>query len=340
MEVALSAGGSKSLKTKNILIATGSEVTPMPGVPIDETMCVVVAPLAVKQEGSRDCPREVVVQRRQQQQQQQQAQVAQVCCFDDALALHHLAQSCVRSFVSSTGALALKEIPKSLIVIGGGYIGLEMGSVYARLGTEVTVVEFLDNIVPSMVRRHAAFLGVCVWCVGGQPGVTRSRRRTCCLAVLCDARCAGWRGAPQLPEISRKAGAQVQAGHQGECVCVDTLRSHGRWRTHASLLLAAGRALGVKLCRFALGLCRLAQVTKGEVVGGKAELTVEPSKGGAAEKLQADVVLVSIGARRRWLRRGRALQQLWHLGWAGQATARDPWGAGGGHRPGLLSAPG
>jgi dihydrolipoamide dehydrogenase len=41
---------------------------------------------------------------------------------------------------------------RSLIVIGGGYIGLEMGSVYARLGTEVTVVEFLDFVVPSMVR--------------------------------------------------------------------------------------------------------------------------------------------------------------------------------------------
>ena len=39
-----------------------------------------------------------------------------------------------------------------MIVIGGGYIGLEMGSVYARLGTKVTVVEFLDHIVPSMVR--------------------------------------------------------------------------------------------------------------------------------------------------------------------------------------------
>lgn len=54
--------------------------------------------------------------------------------------------------VSSTGALVLKEIPKSLIVIGGGYIGLEMGSVWARLGAKVTVVEFLDKIVPAMVR--------------------------------------------------------------------------------------------------------------------------------------------------------------------------------------------
>ncbi len=53
--------------------------------------------------------------------------------------------------MSSTGALELKEIPKSLIVIGGGYIGLEMGSVWARLGSKVTVVEFLDKIVPNMV---------------------------------------------------------------------------------------------------------------------------------------------------------------------------------------------
>lgn len=58
--------------------------------------------------------------------------------------------------MSSTGALDLKEIPKKLVVIGGGYIGLEMGSVWKRLGSEVLVVEFLDRIVPTMdgeVRR-------------------------------------------------------------------------------------------------------------------------------------------------------------------------------------------
>ena len=54
--------------------------------------------------------------------------------------------------VSSTGALALSEVPKTMVVIGAGYIGLEMGSVYSRLGSEVTVVEFLDFIVPTMVR--------------------------------------------------------------------------------------------------------------------------------------------------------------------------------------------
>ena len=52
--------------------------------------------------------------------------------------------------VDSTGALSLKEIPKSMIVVGGGYIGLEMGSVWGRLGTDVTVVEYLDRIVPAM----------------------------------------------------------------------------------------------------------------------------------------------------------------------------------------------
>ncbi len=52
--------------------------------------------------------------------------------------------------VSSTGALALTKIPKRMVVIGAGVIGLEMGSVYARLGTEVTVVEYLDHITPGM----------------------------------------------------------------------------------------------------------------------------------------------------------------------------------------------
>ncbi|CAI0467588.1 unnamed protein product [Linum tenue] len=59
--------------------------------------------------------------------------------------------------VSSTGALSLKQIPKKLIVIGAGYIGLEMGSVWARLGSEVTVVEFAPDIVPTMdseIRRQ------------------------------------------------------------------------------------------------------------------------------------------------------------------------------------------
>ncbi|EPS63626.1 dihydrolipoyl dehydrogenase, partial [Genlisea aurea] len=52
--------------------------------------------------------------------------------------------------VSSTGALSLKDVPKKLVVIGAGYIGLEMGSVWGRLGSEVTVVEFAPDIVPAM----------------------------------------------------------------------------------------------------------------------------------------------------------------------------------------------
>jgi len=52
--------------------------------------------------------------------------------------------------VSSTGALSFNKVPKKLIIIGGGYIGLEMGSVWKRLGSNVTVVEFLDHIIPGM----------------------------------------------------------------------------------------------------------------------------------------------------------------------------------------------
>ena len=76
---------------KNIVIATGSESTPLPGVPVDE-----------------------------------------------------------KRIVTSTGALELNEVPKHLVVIGAGVIGLELGSVWRRLGANVTVVEFLDRIVPTL----------------------------------------------------------------------------------------------------------------------------------------------------------------------------------------------
>lgn len=98
VEVAGQGGEKTTLEAKNILIATGSEVTPLPGVPVDE-----------------------------------------------------------ERIVSSTGALSLKEVPRDMVVIGGGYIGLEMGSVYQRLGAQVTVVEFSDAIVPTMdaeIRRN------------------------------------------------------------------------------------------------------------------------------------------------------------------------------------------
>jgi len=80
-----------SYATKSIIIATGSESVPLPGVTVDE-----------------------------------------------------------KRIVTSTGALELETVPGHLIVVGGGYIGLELGSVWHRLGAEVTVVEFLDRIVPGM----------------------------------------------------------------------------------------------------------------------------------------------------------------------------------------------
>lgn len=60
----------------------------------------------------------------------------------------YVSQSC--RIVSSTGALELKEIPKDLVVVGGGVIGLELGSVWSRLGSKVTVIEYTDSIVPTM----------------------------------------------------------------------------------------------------------------------------------------------------------------------------------------------
>ena len=91
VDVKLPNGQSRTLETKNIVIATGSDVMGLPGVMIDEDR-----------------------------------------------------------IVSSTGAIALKEVPKRLLVVGGGYIGLELGSVWRRLGAEVLVVEFLDRITPGL----------------------------------------------------------------------------------------------------------------------------------------------------------------------------------------------
>ena len=55
--------------------------------------------------------------------------------------------------LSSTGALSISKLPKKMVVVGGGYIGLEMGSVWSRLGTEVQVIEFLDHIIPEMDKE-------------------------------------------------------------------------------------------------------------------------------------------------------------------------------------------
>ena len=58
-----------------------------------------------------------------------------------------------KNIISSTGALSLKKVPKKLAIIGGGYIGLEMGSVWSRLGSDVTVIEFLNHITPGMDKE-------------------------------------------------------------------------------------------------------------------------------------------------------------------------------------------
>ena len=94
--------GDQTVTAKNIVIATGSSVTPLPGVEIDQSVVV-----------------------------------------------------------DSTGALALPKVPEHLVVIGGGVIGLELGSVWRRLGAKVTVVEYLDQILPGFdgeVRKESAKL--------------------------------------------------------------------------------------------------------------------------------------------------------------------------------------
>ena len=143
----------ETLATRNILIASGSEVTPLPGVTIDE-----------------------------------------------------------KKIVSSTGALELAEVPKRLVVVGAGIIGLELGSVWRRLGSEVTVVEFLDRITPGVD---------------------------------------------------------------------DEMTKH----FHRSLMK---QGLKFKL---------ESKVTKAEPTANGVTITVEPVKGGAAETIEADIVLVSIGRR-------------------------------------------
>jgi dihydrolipoamide dehydrogenase len=140
-------------ETKAIVIATGSDSTPLPGVTVDE-----------------------------------------------------------KRIVTSTGALELNAVPKHLVVIGGGVIGLELGSVWRRLGAEVTVIEFLDRIVPGL---------------DGELG-----------------------------------------------------------RDFHRLLERQG-------LKFRLG----SKVTKAETSEAGVTLTVEPAKGGAAETIQADVVLLAIGRR-------------------------------------------
>jgi dihydrolipoamide dehydrogenase len=145
--------GDRTVRARNIVIATGSSVTPLPGVTIDQ-----------------------------------------------------------ERIVDSTGALELPDVPKRMVVIGGGVIGLELGSVWRRLGSQVTVVEFLDQILPGFdgdVRKEAN-------------------------------------------KIFKKQGFEFRLS---------------------------------------------TKVTKAERKGDTVTLTVEPAKGGTAETIEADVVLVSIGRR-------------------------------------------
>jgi dihydrolipoamide dehydrogenase len=145
--------GDRTVTAKNIVIATGSSVTPLPGVEIDQKVVV-----------------------------------------------------------DSTGALELPKVPEHMVVIGGGVIGLELGSVWRRLGAGVTCVEFLDQILPGFdgdVRKEAN-------------------------------------------KIFKKQGFEFKLS---------------------------------------------SKVTGVAVKNGKAVLTVEPAKGGAAETIEADCVLVSIGRR-------------------------------------------
>jgi dihydrolipoamide dehydrogenase len=94
VEVTGADGSKQSLTAKSIVIATGSDIVPLPGVEIDE-----------------------------------------------------------KEIVSSTGALSLPKVPGRLLVIGAGIVGLELGSVWSRLGAQVTVVEFLDHILAGMDRE-------------------------------------------------------------------------------------------------------------------------------------------------------------------------------------------
>ncbi len=147
--------GDRTVTAKNIVIATGSSVTPLPGVEVDNAKGRIV---------------------------------------------------------DSTGALELAEVPKRMVVIGGGVIGLELGSVWKRLGAEVIVVEFLDQILPGMdgeVRKEAN-------------------------------------------KIFKKQGFDLRLS---------------------------------------------TKVTGAKDNGKSVALTVEPAAGGAAETIEADVVLVSIGRR-------------------------------------------
>ena len=80
-----------------------------------------------------------------------------------------------KTIVSSTGALALPQVPKRMLVIGAGVIGLELGSVWRRLGSEVLVVEFLDRILPGMDAEVGAHHAAHPRQAGHEPSSCRAR---------------------------------------------------------------------------------------------------------------------------------------------------------------------
>jgi dihydrolipoamide dehydrogenase len=151
VEVSGADGKAQTLETKNIVIATGSDVAKLKGIEIDE-----------------------------------------------------------KRIVSSTGALSLDKVPEKMIVVGAGVIGLELGSVWRRLGAEVTVVEFLDRILPGMDGEVAK----------------------------------------QFQRMLEKQGMTFKLG---------------------------------------------AKVTGVDTSGKKLKAQIEPAAGGAAESIEADVILVAIG---------------------------------------------
>ena len=214
-----------------------------------------------------------------------------------------------RRIVSSTGAIALKEVPKSMVVIGGGYIGLELGSVWARLGTEVTVVEFLDKIVPTMVRTCRLS-----WAqprrrpCHPQLSYVRQKASVCNLSVAaCSAAAHGHqRHMPQLLlrsllsgrrfgrqgcEPAKGVNAQVSPARSSESFGRQQSKCCVRAVQDGELRKMFQRTLTKQGLKFKLST----KVISGEVTDSGVKLTLEPSKGGDQEHMEADVVLVSAG---------------------------------------------
>jgi dihydrolipoamide dehydrogenase len=102
-------------------------------------------------------PGRVIIEAPQDEKREVEAAAIIIATGSESIALPGIAIDEQR-ILSSTGALALDHVPKRLAVVGGGYIGLELGSVWQRLGAEVTVIELLDHIVPTMDRELAAAL--------------------------------------------------------------------------------------------------------------------------------------------------------------------------------------